>query len=102
MSTDTVHTVAQRDTPDWVDVPNNWRGLLIWAVVRFGPGMLFAVIMGWFLSVVYTDQKVTSERLLVLLEARAVSDVKLADAMSQLSRAVDDLKREAQTAHRKP
>jgi hypothetical protein len=62
--------------------------------------MLFAAIMGWFLSVVYTDQKTTNERLLTLMEQRAVSDAKLADALNSLSDSVEDIKRDAESAHR--
>lgn len=96
-----LHVVAEGDTPNSVTIPKDWNGLLLWAVGRFG-GIIIATIMcAYALQHVYADMQVTNQRILLLMEARAASDVKLAEALSQLSRMVDDIRREAADAHRK-
>lgn len=42
MSTDTLHQIAQNDTPAAVHVPKDLNGLIVWAIGRFGGGILLA------------------------------------------------------------
>lgn len=38
MSTEQLHEMASNDTPSNVEVPKDWRALVVWAVGRFGWG----------------------------------------------------------------
>lgn len=123
MSSETLHDYAQGDTPQKVDVPNTWPGLLTWVVARFGVHAAMLAVIGYWgsmaLDKVYSDMQSSNMRLLVLMENRAVADSKLADAMNQstaaritwdakltetlngLSKAMEEIRREAENAHRK-
>lgn len=57
MSKDEIHSIATSDTPSAVDVPNTWQGLIVWAVARFGVGLLFAAVFAYGISVIYKDQR---------------------------------------------
>lgn len=98
--TDTLHKIAQGDTPEAVDVPHSLNGLIVWAVGRFGGGILLALACGWALSKVYEDHARQTDRMMTLLEARAVSDSQLATALQSVKASVEELAKEARTAHR--
>ncbi len=105
--TDTLHQIAENDTPAAVQVPNSINGLIVWAVGRFGGGILLAVACAWALSRVYEDQRALQERMMLLLEQRASSesqraaaDRELALAISGMRSAVDEIGKEARGAHR--
>jgi hypothetical protein len=53
------------------------------------------------LQVVYADMQATNTRILILMESRAVSDSKLADALNALTRIMEEVRREASDAHRR-
>jgi hypothetical protein len=88
-----LNQVAQHDTPEQVNVPNNWNGLALWAVGRFGGIIIATAMCAAGLYQVYQDLQTTNMRMLSMLEARAVSDSKLADALNQLTHAVESMKR---------
>lgn len=105
--TDTLHKIAENDTPAAVQVPNSINGLIVWAVGRFGGGILLAAACAWALSKVYEDQRVQTDRMMSLLEQRATSDSQRAKADSELAlaisgmrTAVDEIAKEARGAHR--
>lgn len=100
MSADTLHQIAQNDTPAAVHVPKDMHGLIVWAVGRFGGGILLAAACAWALSKVYDDHSKQTDRMLTLLEQRARADSELATALSRFTFAIDDLAKEARTAHR--
>jgi cell division protein FtsB len=57
MSKDDLHDIAQKDSPEGVEIPPTWRGLISWAVIRFGVGVLFAAVFGIMLKEVYRDMR---------------------------------------------
>lgn len=99
MRAETLHTIAQNDTPSAVHVPKDMHGLIVWAIGRFGGGILLAAACAWALSKVYEDHAKQTDRMLSLLEARAKADSDLATALMVFNRAIDDLAKEARTAH---
>lgn len=99
MSTDTLHAIANNDTPASVHVPKDMHGLIVWAVGRFGGGILLAAACGWALAQVYKDHAAQTERLITILESRAKADTELAGAILGLRNAVDEVTREAHAAH---
>jgi hypothetical protein len=100
MSTDTLHAIAENDTPQAVHVPKSMHALIVWAVGRFGGGILLAAACAWALSKVYDDHAKQTDRMLTLLESRAKADSELATALTLFKGAIDDIAKEARTAHR--
>lgn len=102
MSTTQIHEVAQRDTPSSVEVPKEWRGLMIWAIGRFGSGILLAAACSWALMRVYDDHAAQTRQLMTILEARARVDTEMTLTLSRLGHSIDELRRDAANAHRGP
>lgn len=100
MSAETLHQIAQNDTPSAVNVPKDMQGLVVWAVGRFGSGILLAAACAWALSKVYADHSKQTDRMLTLLEQRAKADSELATALFRFNQALDELAKEARAAHR--
>lgn len=101
MSTEILHEIAQNDTPAAVEVPHTLNGLIVWAIGRFGGGILLAAACAWALMKVYDDHARQTDRLMTLLEARAKSDSELALAINGMRSIVDEVAKEARMAHSK-
>lgn len=97
--TQVIHKLANADTPATVSVPNDKYSLILWAVGRFGGSAIVCAVCFWALSKVYDDQKETSSRMLTMLEQRAVSDARLAEALTNLTDMVENVRKDAQNAH---
>lgn len=54
---DQLHHHAEATTPDHVDVPETTRGLIIWAIGRFGTAIILAAAAGWAAVTIYHDSK---------------------------------------------
>lgn len=57
MGKDELHDIAQSDTPSAIEVPKTWQGLIVWAVARFGVGILVAAVFGYATTIVYADMR---------------------------------------------
>lgn len=101
MSRDELHSYANLDTPQHVRVPNNWPGLISWAVGRFGVGIVFAAAVAWFANRVYDDMKVLNGQVLDAFKEQARTNVQQVMAIQELTRAIDDAHRRA-TSPRNP
>jgi hypothetical protein len=99
MSTADLHQIAQHDTPNSVNVPATWAGLVMWAVGRFGGGVIIAAAFAYAAHRVYEDNAALSRQMLTVLQDLAVVQSKSAAANEQLARAVEALTREAQIGH---
>jgi hypothetical protein len=99
MSTDTLHSLAQADTPSTVDVPKDMTGLLFWAIGRFGSGILLAMACGYALTRVYEDHAKQTQQLMTILETRAKLDSEMTSALVHLTTAIDQVAKDAQRAH---
>lgn len=64
MSQDELHRIANHDTPEPIQVPNTWQGLVVWALARFGVGIGVAAVFGWGIVHVYTDMRADRQELL--------------------------------------
>ncbi|MEN3942994.1 hypothetical protein WJU23_16975 [Prosthecobacter sp. SYSU 5D2] len=100
MSTAQIHHIAQQDTPASVEVPKEWRGLVIWALGRFGSGILLAAACSWALMRVYDDHATQTRQLMSILEQRARVDAEMTLTLSRLGHSIDELRRDAADAHR--
>lgn len=102
MSASDLHQMAEQDTPNAVAVPNEWRGLVIWAIGRFGSGILLAAACAWALMRVYDDHAMQTRQLMTILEQRARVDAEMTLTLSRLGNSIDELRRDAANAHRGP
>lgn len=89
------HSVAERDTPETVKVPESLAGLAVWAVGRFGIGVVF-LGMVYFQ---YRDQSALVDRMMKALENRAVVDAQVARAMTDINAILVTLTQEVRSAH---
>jgi hypothetical protein len=64
MSQDELHAIANRETPEPVEVPNTWQGLIVWALAKFGSGLVVAGVFGWGIVHVYSDMRADRLQLL--------------------------------------
>ena len=100
MSIDPLHQIANDDTPSAVNVPRTISGLIIWAVGRFGSGIVMALACAWALSKVYEDHAKQTDRMMTILEMQGKRDSEIASAMNGVKNAVDEIAKEARMAHK--
>ena len=65
MTTENLHQFASDATPSTVEIPKTYTGLIIWAVGKWGIGIVFAA----FLIPVYSDLKASNQRLADISQA---------------------------------
>jgi hypothetical protein len=65
MTTENLHQVAAATTPESVEIPKTYTGLIVWAVGKWGIGIIFAA----FLVPVYQDLKASNQRLADISQA---------------------------------
>ena len=91
MSQDELHRIATHDTPDPIQVPNTWQGLVVWACARFGVGIAVAGVFGWGIVHVYSDMRADREQLLdAYLDAIQVMQ-SVASKLEAQTDAIEDL-----------
>lgn len=59
MSLEELHETAQKSTPQEISVPQTWGGLIVWAVGKWGVGIVFLGL----LVPVYQDLKASNHQL---------------------------------------
>jgi len=95
MSQDEIHSIATADTPRDVEIPNTWQGLIVWAIARFGIGILVAAVFGYATKEVYSDMRADRLQLMDAYRdnTRAIQD--FSAKIDSLSDAMDDAHRRA-------
>lgn len=83
-----LHALASRDTPQGVNVSPEKVSLIVWALGRFGVGLVFAY-SAWMM---YTDNKALTERLMVMTEKNMELQTKHIQAVELLNSEIRDLK----------
>lgn len=105
MSQDDIHTIAQKDTPEAVTVPNTLIGLVIWATGRFGPALIIALAcvvgIAGFLTKVYEDLGRTNAIVLDMVRTQTSANEATASALRELSRQIEANTRSVDEAHRR-
>lgn len=94
-----MHSLAQADTPAIVDVPNTWSGLLIWAVGRFGSGILIAALCVAGIVRVYGDLKEQNQALITLIKEQTAASSGLQSALYELKTSLSLVATESKRAH---
>jgi len=95
MSKDDLHDLARADSPEAVDIPNTWQGLIVWAIARFGVGILVAGVFGYATKEVYADMRADRLQLMDAYRdnARAIHD--FSTRIENLTKSMDDAHRRA-------
>lgn len=85
MSRDELHEIANKTTPSDVEVPNTYIGLIVWAVSKFGIGIIFAAM----LVPVYLDNKEANGAILEMTRANINALHALANEVRGISDRID-------------
>lgn len=89
MSKDDLHTFAQNDTPSQIEIPNTWHGLIVWAVGRFGIGVVFTGLLAYGIAVVYQDGRKDQTQLLDAYNNNTEVMSRVSVTIEQMSKQVD-------------
>lgn len=79
MSKEELHEIAVDSTPETVNVPATWGGLIVWAAGKWGVGIVFAAM----LIPVYTDLKESNRQIAELSRANV-------QVLTALAQKIDD------------
>jgi len=79
MSKEELHELAVSTTPETVNVPATWGGLIVWAAGKWGVGIVFAAM----LVPVYTDLKESNKQIAELSRANV-------QVLTALAQKIDD------------
>jgi hypothetical protein len=90
MSQDELHSIARADTPRDIEIPNTWQGLIVWAVARFGVGILVAAVFGYATTEVYSDMREDRQQLLEAYRDNIRAIQIFSNKMDTLSESIDD------------
>jgi hypothetical protein len=93
----TFRTIADDDTPKGVSIPDSWAGILMWALGRHGPVVLF-VAATWFL---YQDNKAQQAAILEVAKAQISINAQVVVQLADLKTSILALTDEARKAHAK-
>jgi hypothetical protein len=94
MTKDDLYEIAQADTPDQIHVPNTWHGIIVWAVARFGVGMIVAAAFAYSTKVVYDDMRSDREQLLAAYQDNTRVVESFAAKLSELVKSIDESRRD--------
>jgi prephenate dehydrogenase len=94
MSREELHSIAAADTPTEVSVPQTWQALIVWAVARFGVGLVVAAVFGYATTIVYQDLKASRDQLMEAYKDNT-------RVMETFNRQLDELERTVDEAHRR-
>jgi hypothetical protein len=95
MSQDELHSIAASDSPRGIDIPNTWQGLIVWAIARFGVGIIVAGVFAFATKEIYADMRADRVGLLDAYRdnTRALQD--FSSTMDELKDSIDDAHRRA-------
>jgi hypothetical protein len=93
MSQEELHRIANETTPDSIQVPNTWQGFIVWAIAKFGTGIVVAGVFGWGIVHVYTDMRNDRQQLLDAYKDAIVVMESVATKLDAQTDAIEDLSR---------
>lgn len=100
------HGYAQDDTPTRVSVPDSWPGIVMWALGRHGPIVLF-VASTWLLyndnkitqAQIYKDNRETTVQMMDVAKAQIAVNAQVVAQMVEVKVAISAMVEEAKKAH---
>lgn len=90
MTRDDLYQIAQADTPEPITVPNTWQGIIVWAVARFGVGMIVAAAFAYSTMVVYDDMRSDRQQLLIAYQENSRVIESFSAKLAELIKSVDE------------
>jgi hypothetical protein len=88
MSKEDLAELANSDTPSAVKVPPTWSGIIAWATIRYGLGIVMAAVFGLATRQVYNDLQIQQSQLLkAYIEATSATN-RQTDAVNALKEEV--------------
>lgn len=97
MSKEDLAAIANSTSPPEVQIPSSWQALIVWAVARFGAGILMAVVLGIATVQVYGDLTRLNERVLSAFEAQT----RTTEANQNAMREMTQIMRQIEIDHRR-
>jgi hypothetical protein len=97
MSKTDLTAVANATSPPEVQIPESWQALIVWAVAKFGTGILLAVVLAVATVRVYEDLTILNNRVLHAFEQQT----KTAEAHNAAIREMTNIIRNIEADHRK-
>lgn len=83
-----IHALASRDTPQGVSVAPERTSLIVWALGRFGVGLVFA----YSAYMMYMDNKALTERLMIMTEKNMELQTKHIQALESVRSEVTEMR----------
>jgi len=96
MSQGELHNIANRTSPEEVQIPNSWQALIVWAVAKFGVGIIATIALGYAVTQVYGDLTALNNRVLTAFEMQTQA----ATANREAIQAMAETLRRIETDHR--
>jgi len=94
MSKDDLHHIANNTTPDEIQIPNSWQALIVWAVAKFGVGILATIVLGYAVTHVYADLTALNNRVLTAFELQTEAAVANREAVLQMAETLKRIEQE--------
>lgn len=94
MSKEELHSIAEVDSPTEVQIPQTWQALIVWALARFGVGLVVAGVFGYATTIVYNDLRTSRDQLLEAYKDNT-------RVMETFNRQLDELEQTIDEAHRR-
>lgn len=88
MSKEELHAHAQDTTPAYVQVPQTWGGLIVWAVGKWGAGAIFCLMLIW----VYQDLQTANRGMVRVVESNARAIYQMAEEIKETNRRLEELR----------
>jgi hypothetical protein len=85
MSKEEIHDIAESTTPPEINVPRTWAGLVVWALGKWGIGIVFLAL----LVPVYQDLKTSNARIYGIIERSAEVSTQNVRAMEALAAKIE-------------
>jgi cell division protein FtsB len=94
VSKEELHSIAEADSPNQVSIPQTWQALVVWAIARFGVGLVVAAVFGYATTIVYQDLKTSRDQLMEAYKDNT-------RIMETFNRQLDEMERTIDEAHRR-
>lgn len=95
MSKDELHSIATADTPEAIQIPNTWQGLIVWAIARFGVGLIVAAVFCYGIVVIYGDMRVDRTQLMDAYRDNTRAIEQFGSRMQEQTKAIEEAHRRA-------
>lgn len=79
MSKEELLKIAKEDTPQSVQIPHNWSGVIAWLAGKYGVGGIFMAMV----AMLYVDLKASNERFARITEANVAAITALVQRIDQ-------------------